>query len=509
MGGLLIHSEAPRTDAARLERPTPRARARWTPVLLLALAATTGAVGARAEEPKPPGKNAEKSAWRDPATAATRVEEACDAVAEECAAPFTKRPAVRISTREEVREVFLLDFAPLAAPGDSRASPDAAPAASAADSYARSAVAKYEPESHTIYILPDNAFVLAAARGLPAPNEDDLRVILVHEATHALDWTRFPIAAEAKARANGDARKALSAVVEGHAQWVAERVARRWNVGPAFERYTRGITALPDLDDERLRRVAGVMLAELAFGYVQGLEFMKAVHAARGREGIESALRKPPLGTRWIEHPDEWLSGASLEDEPDLDAVLAAARWLVDDSRWAVSVAHVAEATLRTQAAALPEARRPEYLRGFVEARAGVAQAAKSSAQAIVMVYLFRTESDAALFLELERIGDEAKPPASVEVVESKSSAGAGAAGKTPGFASRKVLRDANGRTTIELEVAALGRTVVQVVAVNAPEIDRAAQDAALARLEAFIKDPKGSASLPAPKTPMPSDGSR
>src|SRR5207244_554689 len=113
-------------------------------------------------------------------------------------------------------------------------------------------------------------------------------------ATHALDFGRFPLVETMRTRTGLDAGRAVDAVVEGHAQFVAERVAARWKISAAFERFTKSITALPKIEDDDQRRLSEALVTEIAFGYVQGHSFIRAVHAARGLEGVDAVLREPP-----------------------------------------------------------------------------------------------------------------------------------------------------------------------------------------------------------------------
>ena len=109
------------------------------------------------------------------------------------------------------------------------------------------------------------------------------------------------------------------------------------------------------------------------------------------------------------EHPAEWLAPKKDASEPDLDGALAATRYLFGEKGWQVIATRIAEATLRTQASAVPEARRAEFLQGFVDGRILVAQMAGEGRQVIAFVAQFGSDADAKRFIELERLANDAK----------------------------------------------------------------------------------------------------
>ncbi len=472
-----------------------RVRASWAALAVLFL----GAGVARGGEPA--------SAWRDEKVIARRFSEACDAVEQTCGAKFVARPTVKVSGREEVTEILKAELAQVYGEGQTEGEKGMAKMVERmANLLSKAMLAKYEPAKHVVHVIAENAEGgIAGAKKGEAPTEDLLRIVLAHEVTHALDWPRFGLEAKRVAPAKQDARQAFNSVVEGHAQWVAEQVAWTWGLTADFERFTKAIAEVPEIADPDARRMVAAVVAEISFAYVQGLSFVKACAKAGGRAKIEVALSTPPDSTRWIEHPEDWLArgGVLAGKEPDLDAAVEAFRFLVGDPAWTVVATRASEALLKTQASAVPEDKRKDYLRGWVDGRFLVGQMPSEDRQVVVIVGLFTEEADAASFVALERAALEAKDKAHevgpIRIVKVEYAEGAGAEGKVAGFVAHKDV-EAMGKTIpVDLQTFAVGRVAGQVMLVNSPDIDRKAQDAAIARLQTFLADPVGFAALPKP----------
>ena len=207
--------------------------------------------------------------WRDPAVLARHLEAACTAVESVCGGRFEERPTVEVTTQEELRrtlrgqegtEVGMLETTP---------------------DEARRFLAYYEPTRKVVYILPSALGEVASFYGVPElMDEAVLRVILVHEATHALDFQRFPVKWALACCADSDERLATEAVLEGHAQLVTNLIARDWGLEPAFDLLTRLYTGalMPDGQDE----LTGLD-QDAAFAYIQGQSFMDTIRTERGR----------------------------------------------------------------------------------------------------------------------------------------------------------------------------------------------------------------------------------
>lgn len=429
--------------------------------------------------------------WRDASLVESRFAEACETVEETCGAPFGTRPTVRITSRVELREILRREQTPILEAMGLEAEIDAM-----LSLLTRAIIAKYEPATHTVHVIAERFEDDKLALVCDGPvDEDFLRVVLAHEATHALDWPRHGWTEINETRTDHDARKAFDAVVEGHAQYVAKRVAGSWNIADAFGRFTTSIVTLPPIEQEALRPILEALVAELTFGYVQGHAFMEAVAAARGDEGIEAVLRSPPTTTRLIEHPEEYLDPPADDEAPDLARAIEAFRPLVGAGSWRVLTSRMLESALRAAAQAVPEEQRKTFLAGYLEGRVLMGRIPTENRQVVVFLASFRTADDAQAFLAAERAGQEAKDeaggvPGLAEIKESTYEDGAGPAGLLPGFVSRKVVVAANHSLEVMTHNFALGRLAGQILIVQSPEIRRADQDAAITRLDRYLADP-------------------
>ncbi len=133
---------------------------------------------------------------------------------------------------------------------------------------------------------------------------EGLRLLLVHEAAHALDQERFPL--EYNGRKRDDARVVCDAVREGHAQHVTRRVAAMWGLGHAFRAFRRMLECprYPDTTSWHYR------------AYIQGQDFMDEVYFWGGRPAVDATLQRPPEAIEDFASPQRWL--VHMEERDDL-----------------------------------------------------------------------------------------------------------------------------------------------------------------------------------------------
>ena len=472
-------------------RPSSRWAFLWTVLLL-----TAGRGAARADRPVG-GELA--TAWRDAKVLEARFAEACDAVEKATGKPFARRPTVKVSTTEAVVEVLKVEMAPeMKAIGESEALPGVL------DLLAGGLIAKYEPATGIVHVLPGSVEHLAKILKEPGLlTEETLRAVLAHECTHAhdfgiYDWRRMSVE-----RTTLESHKALNAIIEGHAQLVAEEITAGTDLAPAFALFTKAITATPTIEDPTLKQVVSALTAEVGFAYVEGHAFLKAVKAAQGAAGVERALVAPPESMRQIERPELWLDPKAATNEVDLEALLETLRPVVGDPAWHVRNDRILEASLEAMRSSIPEARRVSYLTGYANGRMLAATVQGDPAQVMLMALAFATPEDAKAHLDLERdlshAQDEAmkKDGGFAHLRSATYEEGAGPGSVLPGFRVAKLLDVFGNEQTVDTAMAAIDRVVVQVVAMIAPEIDRAVQDEAVARAAAFVRDPAAARTLP------------
>jgi hypothetical protein len=271
----------------------------------------------------------------------------------------------------------------------------------------------------------------------------------------------------------GDERLACQAVLEGHAQLVAEQVAGLWGIPEAFEQLTRMYAGVCP----RRAEVELPFDAEAAFTYLQGHAFMRSVSAVGGRRGVERVLRRPPFQTRVIDRPILWLRPELREQEPDLPAVLEAFRSLVVPD-WGVKKWRV----LGPPACAfgsLDGGSAGSFVERYVDNHSLYAASPDGSRYVSAFVALCLDGASAADLvqslsaLDAGRDGEEGwEPP--------RRRSGAGAGGSLEGFRTERRAVGGADPPLFSLQVARVGRYVIELTQYGAPGAGEKEQDASL-----------------------------
>ena len=155
---------------------------------------------------------------------------------------------------------------------------------------ARSLLGVYDPVEKRIVVRGE----------LPVPL---LHRVVVHELTHALDDQHHPLD-EVLLDLRTEQSRALQALMEGDASRVDALFRDQLPAADrqAAEGVVDGIGDLPSS--------AGPFLQMLAFPYVAGPEFVKALVEAGGTAAIDEAFRSRPTTSEEVLHPDRFLKRA-------------------------------------------------------------------------------------------------------------------------------------------------------------------------------------------------------
>ena len=154
-----------------------------------------------------------------------------------------------------------------------------------------SVVGFYDSETKVLY-----------ARGVsPSPY---VKMVLVHELTHALDDQHFGLD---RPDLDDEASPAFDALVEGS----ASVVEMRW-----YDSRPAGEQAEIDAEEESGPVLGGdddfepsVFDRLMAFPYAVGPSFVEALVAAGGQERLNAAFTSPPPTTEQVLHPEKFLAG--------------------------------------------------------------------------------------------------------------------------------------------------------------------------------------------------------
>lgn len=429
------------------------------------------------------------SPWRDEKLLNELLDAACTEVETLCGASFEgRRPQLRISTFDQVGAVLQGEIGHiLDAQGvmGLRGRP-------AADAVAAGMLAKYAFEDGSIHVLPETAELMAVATGEPGLLDVGVvRVILVHEATHALDARRHPLRERLLACVDNDAMMAHGAVVEGHAQFVARTFARRADLVASFDCYGRALSWRPDAESGGQAALMQAFMAFTTFPYVKGLGFFDAVHAARGKAGVDEVFARPPQTTREIERPTVWLDPPAAA-KVSLDALLAPFESLAPDE-WADVRTPLMASALLPMFQRVPEGSPDEVLDLLVEAKALVSTHPAGTSQILVAVMRMDSPEAAARMVALERalseLNDRESPVPGVEVVEATYTEGVGPEGSLAGFHCAKTVSVPGQDISVAIEACRIGAYVFELTLTNCDGVTPEMKNAALAAAAALLSE--------------------
>jgi hypothetical protein len=161
---------------------------------------------------------------------------------------------------------------------------------------------RYSSISKSILLLPGNLKpVLRSMQVEERYSRDLIEVILAHELTHYVQDAHFDIGEHAAAITNQDEFIAWTMLVEGHASWVADRVASDLKLDEAAARLGEGMAEsaiVPNSASSRSIRDASQR------GYVQGKKFVEEVFKKGGLPAVQALFTKPPKDPALIEDPE-------------------------------------------------------------------------------------------------------------------------------------------------------------------------------------------------------------
>lgn len=166
----------------------------------------------------------------------------------------------------------------------------------------------YEPGSQVFYLLSH-------------VSADQVKSVMAHELTHALEDQHYDLSAVAKkANGEGDRAIAITAVIEGSA--TAVQIAYLREVGTDRKAVQKEVAETEAKRAERLKRVPSYTQRSVILPYVLGITFL-----LRGKPwelfwdgvqvaDIEQAYQAPPRGTRQILHPEQYWVGRVQKPAP-------------------------------------------------------------------------------------------------------------------------------------------------------------------------------------------------
>ena len=171
----------------------------------------------------------------------------------------------------------------------------------------QSLLGKYSFLKKEFYIIPDNVKTVVEMLEIKDEQIDDfIFLVVTHEMVHVLDDQYFDIQEKMKSRDNVENSGAFNALMEGHAVYVTNKVADILNISETSRQLSvksaAGIQGKANRQQQQLFHSI----------YVKGSEFVEAIIDKKGPSAVTAAFASPPVSTRQIMIPDEYLNPPSV-----------------------------------------------------------------------------------------------------------------------------------------------------------------------------------------------------
>lgn len=277
---------------------------------------------------------------------------------------FVAEPAHEIVDIKTVRRALAADLAPqLESLGQGLSTEDAEIAARAqARILAPLVLGKWGLTAQKIFLLPKRVKPLAALIGIDPEHEDVLvRMIIAHELVHALQDQETELAERFNTFRSVDRTMAFSAMMEGHAVFVAQRVGEELGLSEEqLEACTRLLSGAVSFGEPVLDMIGRVAQAQFEQIYMGGERFCAYHHAEGGDERLWEILDAPPTATSMIAHPETYSSVVARS--LDLETALEGFEEQFGEGPWTVQNIEVGSLLLASVYAGMDEADREQIL---------------------------------------------------------------------------------------------------------------------------------------------------
>lgn len=297
-----------------------------------------------------------------------------------------------------------------------------------------------------------------------------LRIVIAHEITHALQAQYVDILDLLTKGETEDATAAYTAVIEGQAMFIQDRIGQALALVPAAEEYAKTFSAAGvDFPDDESRHAA--LYQE--FIYMAGKRFTEHHYAKGGAARLWEILAHPPTATSMIGHPETY--SASPPPRPDLSKVFAVPADDFGKRRWTLHERDLGEIHLRAFYADMDQTALDTFTGSVVAARGLSAQSTRDDAALEFTLFLLTDKSAAAKTIELLRgpIAEDVKAATEEGTYRIKRSSDTKLT-EIPCDASRvytAVLADAAGKDVVEKRfiLAARGTILLELQGDNCP----------------------------------------
>lgn len=178
----------------------------------------------------------------------------------------------------------------------------------------------YDEETDALFVVNEGSVL-----------NEEAQLTHAHEYMHALQDQYFTLANIQNGTLDSDATLALRALAEGEASLV-EFVYET----SGYLKGEQNADSDPVFNVPESIPAPNVLVSQLSFPYVRGLEFLSEFYAEDGFDAVTEIWQRPPISTEQILHPDRYLAGddpvgVMLPDEEILSALGDGWEQLADD----------------------------------------------------------------------------------------------------------------------------------------------------------------------------------
>jgi len=229
--------------------------------------------------------------------------------------------------------------------------------------FAPSLLGKYGVTDQTVYVLPENIKTAMTAEKIPSELDEDLmKIIIAHELTHALQDQEINLNAAILNVTSPDANLAFQALIEGHAVYIQNAVAKKLNLTKAAKAARDMLTA-PELEDEAwlINHIAMADAVIWESIYLGGEKFIKHHIRQKGIEAIWTIMKAPPIRTSMIVKPETYT--VRHPQVPNYQALFANASSQLKAAKWKVSTHAMGDFDIQSQLGALPRQQREKIMK--------------------------------------------------------------------------------------------------------------------------------------------------
>ena len=326
---------------------------------------------------------------------------------------------------------------------------------------------KYGVTDKAVYVLPENIKSVMEEAKIPGELEKDLmKIIIAHELTHALQDQEIDLNRSIVKAGDADESLAFQAMIEGHAVYIQNAVAKKLGLDAAADEGRRILTAPEHKDEEwLLNRVAMADAVRWESIYLGGEKFISHHVAKGGMEKVWAMMESPPSRTSMIVKPASYTVDA--QTFPDYNKVFADARKVLGVPDWACSAEPMGDFFIQSYLGAVSRGQRESIMKGL---RESVMLQITNSSQGMIGAVVLKFADDAGAKNMLEAVEqlnqydlDSAEASVLVELISQKKidyDLGGGVAGSALRYKTKSLILGEEVTSVIQVRQ---GRQVAQI----------------------------------------------